>query len=168
MRTIDIVEEIIKLIESELESPETNSTEYHCENGTNISTDVGYVYDWFDEYKEVLRKKYNCILINSGTTFSMAINFAFKETIKKFENSTDENDRIVCESLKRCDIIWENIRLGGIEIYGLTYEQFCKQLEEKRNVVFLTDEEMENYKKINEKYDDFCKLLKFVEVIKGE
>lgn len=53
----EIVEEIIGTIEKEIdESP--NTSRYICEDGTNISTDVDYVYDWFEKYKDVLRKKY--------------------------------------------------------------------------------------------------------------
>ena len=50
------IEELISTIESEFEK--ADSTHYYCEDGTDIHTDVGYVYSWFEEYKEVLRKKY--------------------------------------------------------------------------------------------------------------
>lgn len=53
----EVVEEIIGTIERELDKA-TNNGDYICEDGTTIETDVGYVYEWFDEYKEILRKKY--------------------------------------------------------------------------------------------------------------
>lgn len=98
--------------------------------------------------------------------FTMPINFAIKDTMKKFENSTDEDGRIIYESLRRCDIIWDMITLSGVEIYGLTYEQFCKQFEEKRNVVFFTDEELEVYRKISEEFGKFKKLVRFIDELK--
>lgn len=104
--------------------------------------------------------------MSMSNIFSMPINFAIKDTIKKFENSTDKDGRIIYELLKRCDIVWDNITLNGIEIYGLTYEQFCKQFEEKRNVVFLTDKEMETYKKVSQEFDKYGKLVKFIDELK--
>lgn len=55
----EIVKDIIDTIERELKNDETSSIEYVCEDGTVIHTDVGYVYEWFNEYREVLRRKYS-------------------------------------------------------------------------------------------------------------
>lgn len=46
---INMVEEIIATIEGELGN--SNSTDYTCEDQSVIPTDVGYVYDWFSDYK---------------------------------------------------------------------------------------------------------------------
>ena len=54
----NLIEEIIETIEKELDNTPYGS-EYHCEDGTIIITDVGYVLGWFREYKDVLRRKYN-------------------------------------------------------------------------------------------------------------
>ena len=54
----EFIEELITTIEEEFEIPGC-STEYECKEGNIISTDVGYVYEWFNEYKEVLRKRYS-------------------------------------------------------------------------------------------------------------
>ena len=51
-----LVEKIISNIENELE--DSNYTEYKCDDGSVIFTDVGYVEGWFNEYKHILRKKY--------------------------------------------------------------------------------------------------------------
>ena len=51
-----IIENLITTIEEELKN--STSTQYICENGSVIDTDVGYVEDWFDEYKHVLREKF--------------------------------------------------------------------------------------------------------------
>lgn len=48
--------QLIITIENEIEN--SDSTRYICEDGSIISTDVGYVYEWFDEYKHVLRERY--------------------------------------------------------------------------------------------------------------
>lgn len=52
----EIIEELISTIEHEIEC--SSSTRYICEDESIISTDVGYVSDWFNEYKHVLREKY--------------------------------------------------------------------------------------------------------------
>ena len=35
---------------------QSTSTEYRCLDGTTINTDVGYVSDWWNEYKKVILK----------------------------------------------------------------------------------------------------------------
>ena len=54
----DAVKEIINTIENEIEKSYT--ADYICNDNeeTHIGTDVGYVADWFREYKKVLYKKY--------------------------------------------------------------------------------------------------------------
>lgn len=52
-----IIEELIQTIEEEI----INSGEsiYVCKNGRKIITDVGYIKEWFDEYKNILREKFS-------------------------------------------------------------------------------------------------------------
>lgn len=52
----EIIEDMIKTIENEIKR--STQTRYICEDESIISTDVGYVEDWFNEYKYVLREKY--------------------------------------------------------------------------------------------------------------
>jgi hypothetical protein len=52
------VEDIIQTIKEEIENSPSEIT-YLCEDGTEISTDVGYVKEWFDEYQDVLLRKYS-------------------------------------------------------------------------------------------------------------
>lgn len=82
-----------------------------------------------------------------GDIFTSPIDFALKTTMKKFENSEDDNDNLIYETLRRSKAMWENIKIHGLEIYGITYEQFCEQCNEKKNIVFLSDDEVENFNK---------------------
>ena len=52
----EIIEEVIDTIERELMN--STSTHYRTKEGDYIGTDVCYVYDWFREYEEVLRSRY--------------------------------------------------------------------------------------------------------------
>lgn len=52
----DAMEELITTIEKELN--QSLSTIYKCEDNSVISTDVGYVEEWFNEYKYIIREKY--------------------------------------------------------------------------------------------------------------
>nr|WP_185911976.1 hypothetical protein [Clostridium sp. Marseille-P7770] len=56
MNNKDLIEELITTIEDEFNK--SNSIRYYCNDGTEIATDVGYVAEWFEEYKEVLRRRY--------------------------------------------------------------------------------------------------------------
>lgn len=52
-----LIEELISTINEEIDqSPST--AHYLCSDGTIITTDVGYVYDWFRVYADVLRNRY--------------------------------------------------------------------------------------------------------------
>ena len=79
--------------------------------------------------------------------FTSPIDFALQETIKQFENTDNDNDKMIYESLRRSRAMWENIRIYGLDICGMTYEQFCDQCNKKRNIVFLSDDEVEDFNK---------------------
>lgn len=51
------INELINTIKAEIN--QSSTSKYICNDGTVICTDVGYVEDWFKEYADVLRKKYN-------------------------------------------------------------------------------------------------------------
>ena len=54
----NVVKEILDTISNELK--DSSSTMYVCDDSTTfINTDVGYVEDWFKEYKKYLYKKYD-------------------------------------------------------------------------------------------------------------
>lgn len=82
-----------------------------------------------------------------GDIFTSPIDFALQETMKKFESLDNENDKILYEMLKRSKVIWDNITINGLGIIGMTYEQFCEQFEHKKNIVFLTDDEVAKFNK---------------------
>lgn len=77
--------------------------------------------------------------------FTSTIEFAIEKTLKALGDS--EGDRIIKESLRRSAKMWEAIRVHGLSICGMTYEQFCNQFEEKKNVIFMSDNELEVYNK---------------------
>ena len=52
----ETIKEIFNTISSELER--STNTEYVCEDQTIIKTDVGYVEDWFKDYKKHVYEKY--------------------------------------------------------------------------------------------------------------
>ena len=91
-----------------------------------------------------------------GDIFTSPIDFALQETMKQFENANNDNDKMIYESLRRSRTMWENIRVHGLDICGMTYEQFCDQCGKKRNIVFLSDDEV----------DDFNKAMQIMNVIK--
>lgn len=80
-----------------------------------------------------------------GDIFTSPVDLALQEAIKKFEN--DEENKLLYGALKRSRAMWENIKINGLEICGLTYEQFCEQLEKKKNIVFLSDDEVADFNK---------------------
>ena len=80
-----------------------------------------------------------------GDIFTSPIEFAIKKTIETLGDT--EDDRIIKEGLGRSAKMWEAISVHGLSICGMTYKQFCKQFEEKKNVIFMSDNELEVYYK---------------------
>ena len=89
--------------------------------------------------------------------FTSPIDFALQETMKQFENADNNNNKMIYESLRRSRAMWKNIRVHGLNICGMTYEQFCDQCDKKKNIVFLSDDEVE----------DFNKAIKIMKVMKS-
>ena len=79
--------------------------------------------------------------------FTSPIDFALQETMKQFENADNNNNEMIYESLRRSRVMWEKIRVHGLDIYGMTYEQFCDQFATKKNIVFLSDDELKDFNK---------------------
>lgn len=52
----EVIEDLINTIEREL--MHSYYAQYRTIEGDYIDTDVDYVFDWFKEYKEVLRSRY--------------------------------------------------------------------------------------------------------------
>lgn len=81
------------------------------------------------------------------------IEFAVCKTIGEYADQKDEYSKIIYQSLIRSKVIWDNIKIHGIDYCGLSYEQFCDQCKDKPNVLFLSDDELERYKKALEIMD---------------
>lgn len=72
-----VVEGLITTICNEIHNS-PYSTEYLCEDGTIIRTDVGYVMEWFEEYQDVLRRRYGIYSDEEEVSVSAVFN-AFNE-----------------------------------------------------------------------------------------
>lgn len=83
----------------------------------------------------------------TGDIFTSPIDFALNEVMKRFEGLNDENSRIIYEGLKRSKALWEHIKIYRLNIYNKSYEEFCEECEKKRNIIFLSDDELENFAK---------------------
>ena len=94
----------------------------------------------------------------NGDAFTAPIEFALRKTMKEFEKSDDKNDKIIYEGLRRSMEVWEGIKIHNLQIYGVSYEQFCEQCKTKTNIVFLTDDEMQ----------DINKAMRIIKVMEGE
>lgn len=56
--TEQTIEELIETIEDEFYKNRWSSTVYITKEGKEITTDVDYVFEWFQEYREVLKERY--------------------------------------------------------------------------------------------------------------
>lgn len=82
-----------------------------------------------------------------GDIFTSPIEYAIKKTMQELKDAEGDNEKFIYESLRRSSKIWENIRIQNLQIYEMTYDQFCQQFETKKNIIFLTDDEIKSINK---------------------
>lgn len=85
-------------------------------------------------------------MTNNNTLIVPSLQYLIKyldQEIPKYKDSDEEYKQIVYEELIRTKKLLENIKVYGIQVLNTSYEQYCENLEEKHNILFLTDEEMQ-------------------------
>ena len=82
-----------------------------------------------------------------GDIFITPIDFALDLALEKYANSDDSDSKFTYELLRRSKAMWENIRIHGLDVYGMTYEQFCNQFNDKKNIIFMSDDELKDFNK---------------------
>lgn len=85
--------------------------------------------------------------MNNQDILAGPIEFALQKVIKEYENPTNNFEEVIYEVLKRSEVVWGKIKINGLDVIGLTYVEFCKQCEEKPNILFLSDEDLAIFKK---------------------
>lgn len=96
--------------------------------------------------------------------FTDTIKFALENMIKQIEeNGIDsKTNGLIYETLKRDKVVIENLSINGLEYIGYTFDQFCEQCKEKRNILFLTDEELKVYNEAKNNKDKLCQILDII------
>lgn len=77
------------------------------------------------------------------------------EAMERYEFN---KNKVACSLIKRSKVILEKLTLNNVEIYGLNYEDFCEQFSEKRNIVFMSDEELKNFNRTEELLEKLHKI----------
>lgn len=90
-------------------------------------------------------------------TFLGAAVYAIEREIKQHEGQEEEYHKIIYAGLLRSRTVLEALKVNGLQIVGMSYEEFCRQVEDKTDVVFMTGEEaagmreaLKLYRKIRE------------------
>lgn len=83
--------------------------------------------------------------------------YAIDREIKQHEGQEEEHHKIIYAGLLRSRTVLEALRVNGLQIVGMSYEELCRQVEDKTEVVFMTGEEaaemreaLKLYRKIRE------------------
>jgi hypothetical protein len=90
--------------------------------------------------------------------FTRTISFALQESIERHESNKE--DSTVYELLKRAKEVCDKLEIYGLDI-SMSYDDFCAQLEEKKNIIFLSDggmKEQEKVRKLIKVLKDLCIL----------
>lgn len=86
-------------------------------------------------------------MIDNYTLVTPSIQYLIKyldQEIPKYKDSDEEYKQIVYEELIRTKKLLENIKVYGVQVLNTSYKQYCNNLEERHNILFLTDEEMQD------------------------
>lgn len=94
--------------------------------------------------------------ITNDTFMLNIVNQFIEDKISSLKENNDENSKILEAVLLRTSKVLENIQLYGIDPLNKTYKEFCQYIDNKKNVIFLSDEELH----------DVQKALKIYKIIK--
>lgn len=75
--------------------------------------------------------------------FVNTILFAIDKAIEAIKDSKSNHDALLVGMLIRSRVAWHNANIRGIDAIGMTYDQFVDQISNKRNIFFLSDDELE-------------------------
>lgn len=83
----------------------------------------------------------------TGEFLKNAVLYAIQKEIEKHEGKDNESDGIIYETLIRSKAIMERLDICGLKNLGLSSEDFLEYMNDRPNIIFLTDaekEEMDN------------------------
>lgn len=90
-------------------------------------------------------------------TFLGAAVYAINREIKQHEGQEEEYHKIIYAGLLRSRRVLKALKVNGLQTVGMSYEEFCRQVKDKTEVVFMTGEEaaemweaLKLYRKIRE------------------
>ena len=90
-------------------------------------------------------------------TFLGAAVYAINREIKQHEGQEEEYHKISYAGLLRSRRVLKALKVNGLQTVGMSYEEFCRQVKDKTEVVFMTGEEaaemweaLKLYRKIRE------------------
>ena len=91
-------------------------------------------------------------MVELGDPILTAIEFALKDTLKRYDNPKEEDGKIIREGLKRGEILIHHLRVMGVSWAGMTREQFIEELKHKNTIMMMTKTEYEEYRKAMDLY----------------
>lgn len=80
------------------------------------------------------------------------VEYALDKLIESLGDEDNEHSNIIRESANRAKELNKHIILNGVNYIGLSFDDFIHQLDNKRNILLLSDEELleiENIRKLN-------------------
>lgn len=83
----------------------------------------------------------------TGEFLKNAVLYAIKKEMEKHEEKDNECDGIMFETLRRSKTVMERLNIWGLKILSMSNEEFFKYINDRPNIIFLTDaekEEMDN------------------------
>lgn len=83
----------------------------------------------------------------TGEFLKNAVLYAIKKEMEKHEEKDNECDGIMFETLRRSKAVMERLNIWGLKILSMSNEEFLKYINDRPNIIFLTDaekEEMDN------------------------
>ena len=83
----------------------------------------------------------------TGEFLKNAVLYAIQKEMEKYEEKDSECDRIIYETLIRSKAVMERLYIYGLKNLDMSSKEFLKYMNDRPNIIFLTDaekEEMDN------------------------
>lgn len=77
----------------------------------------------------------------TDVTFLGAAVYAIDREIEQHEGRKEDFHKIIYAGLLRSRTVLEALKINNLQIVNMSYEEFCKQVKDKTEVIFMTEEE---------------------------
>ena len=101
-------------------------------------------------------------MIIGNSVFLSPVLYAIEKLIEDLEikDELTRDESLIYNALQRDKALFEKLNIHCIEFGNKTFDDYIVSLDKKRNILFLTDEEVQTYAKALKLYNNINSIMK--------